>query len=42
MPSAGARLGKPEEIERSIAIVVEAAQNLNRAFFPFEIKSEKF
>jgi hypothetical protein len=30
------------EIDRSIAIVVEAAQNLNRANFPLKSKAKKF
>lgn len=38
----GARRSKPEEIDRSIAIVVEAAQNLNRAIFSLKSKAKKF
>jgi len=38
----GTRLGEPEEIDRSLAIVVEAAQNLNRANFPLKSKAKKF
>jgi hypothetical protein len=36
------RACKREEIDRSIAIVVETSQNLNRAFFPLKSKAKKF
>jgi hypothetical protein len=32
----GARPGEPEEIDRSLAIVVETVQNLNRAILPLK------
>jgi hypothetical protein len=38
----GARPGEPKEIDRSLAIVVEATQNLNRAIFPLKSKAKKF
>jgi hypothetical protein len=31
-----------EKIDRSLAIVVEAAQNLNRAIFPLKSKAKNF
>jgi hypothetical protein len=31
-----------EKIDRSLAIVVEAAKNLNRAIFPLKSKAKKF